>query len=178
MVDRRRFTATQQTTVRDLYRVMTQIGATSLKINQDVMTGKVEVIFDRAGLRYVVRGEKWGDSIDNLRAVGLTIMYLYRAIEVWGATIEEAVFDDIFTKTFGGFIATPDDSVLMLGDGSQPWHEVLGVPPNADAPAIRNAYRALAKIHHPDNGGVEADFKKLRAAYDQGMRVAKPAKKG
>lgn len=43
----RRFSATSQTTTRDLQRVMMQINATSLKINQDVMNGNVEVIFDR-----------------------------------------------------------------------------------------------------------------------------------
>lgn len=34
---KRRFEATQQTTIRDLQRVMTKIGATSLRIDQDVM---------------------------------------------------------------------------------------------------------------------------------------------
>lgn len=64
----RRFSATQQTTVRDLQRIMTKIGATSLRIEQDVMGGGVRVIFDRAGKRYVRECKRWEDSIDNLRA--------------------------------------------------------------------------------------------------------------
>lgn len=170
---KRRFTATSQTTVRDLQRIMTQIGATSLKINQDVMEGKVEVIFDRAGRRYKMTADTWGDSLDNLRAIGLTITYLYRALESYGVKIEESKFDEVFDRLFGGFIATPDDTVLMLGDGSEPWHEVLGVEPTADKRAIQNAFRALAKVHHPDAGSDAESFKRLRTAYDRALAQLK-----
>lgn len=165
---KRRFSATSQTTVRDLQRVMTQIGATSLKINQDVMDGKVEVIFDRAGKRYRMLADTWTDSLDNLRAIGLTIVYLYRALESYGVKIEESKFNTVFESLFGGFIATPDDNVLLLGDGSE-WWAVLGVEQTADKRAIQNAYRALAKVHHPDAGGDAEMFKKLRAAYDKAI---------
>lgn len=168
----RRFSATSTTTVRDLQRVMIQINATSLKINQDVMTGVVEVIFDRNGRRYKLTADTWKDSLDNLRAIGLTITYLYRAIESYGVKIEQTRFDEIFERMFGGFIATPDDSVLMLSSGAADWWTVLGVEPNATAAAIKNAFRALAKTHHPDAGGDPADFKRLRAAYDAGMAQA------
>lgn len=166
---KRRFSATSQTTTRDLQRVMTTLGATSLKINQDVMDGKVEVIFDRRGMRYKLSADTWEDSLDNLRAIGLTITYLYRALEAYGVTIEEKKFDSIFDQLFGGFIATPDDTVLMLGSGGASWWEVLGVEPNADVQAVKNAFRALAKTHHPDAGGDPEDFKRLRGAYDQAL---------
>lgn len=49
-------------------------------------------------------------------------------------------------------------------------YEVLGVTPDADADAIRKAYRKLAKQLHPDlNPGkpeAEARFKSVTAAYD------------
>ena len=49
-------------------------------------------------------------------------------------------------------------------------YQVLGVPRDADAAAIRRAYRALAKKHHPDlNPGdkaAEATFKSVAAAHD------------
>lgn len=86
--------------------------------------------------------------------------------------IEQTRFDEIFERMFGGFIATPDDSILMLASGTAAWWSVLGVEPDAAAPAIKNAFRALAKTHHPDAGGDPADFKRLRAAYEQGMAVA------
>lgn len=169
----RRFTATQQTTIRDLQRIMTKISATSLRLDQDVLKGGVKVIFDRAGKRYVRECKKYPDSIDNLRAIGLQIEYLYRALEVLANDIDESSFDIEFDTIFGGLIATPDDTALLLGDGKQPWYEVLGVQANATRNDIRNAFRALSKVHHPDVGGNEEDFKRLRAAYDQGMKVAK-----
>lgn len=170
---KRRFTATQTSTIRDLQRVMTQIKASSLKINQDVMNANVEVVFDRLGKRYVLRCDAWQDSIDNLRAIGLTIQYLYRAIESWGVKIEESRFNEIFDQIFAGLIATPDDSVLMIGDGRAQWYDVLGVKPDADAVAIKNAFRALAKVHHPDAGGNKDDFNRLRDAYDKGLAQLK-----
>ncbi len=169
----RRFSATQETTVRDLQRIMTKIGATSLRIEQDVMDGGVKVIFDRAGKRYVRECKRWEDSIDNLRAIGLQIDYLYRALEIYGVDMSETSFDEEFDSVFAGFIATPDDSVLMLGSGKSSWHEVLGVKQDASKADIRNAFRSLSRIHHPDAGGDEEDFKRLRAAYDEGLRIAK-----
>ena len=169
MSNKRRFTATQQTTVRDLQRIMTQLKASSLKINQDVMTGLVEVVFDRNGKRFKMTSDTWSDSVDNLRAIGLTISYLYRTLEAYGVKIEESKFDQIFDQLFGGFIATPDDTVLMLGDGSGEWWTVLGVESTADKRAIQNAYRALAKVHHPDSGGDAETFRRLRQAYEKGM---------
>jgi len=169
----RRFQATQQTTVRDLQRIMTKIAATSLRIEQDVMGGGVKVIFDRAGKRYVRECTRWTDSIDNLRAIGLQIDYLYRALEIYGVEMSETSFDQEFDTIFGGFLATPDDTALLLGSGKGIWWEVLGVTPDAVKADIRNAFRALSKIHHPDAGGNEDDFKRLRAAYDEAIRIAK-----
>ena len=170
---RRRFVATQQTTVRDLQRIMGKINATSLRIEQDVMGGGVKVIFDRAGKRYIRECKYWGDSIDNLRAIGLQIDYLYRALEVYGVESSEELFDQEFNNIFSGFLAAPDDSALLLGDGKQAWHEVLGIKPTASQADIRNAFRALSRVHHPDAGGNEEDFKRLRAAYDDAMKARK-----
>ena len=169
----RRFSATQQSTVKDLQRVMTNIGATSLRIEQDVMGGGVKVIFDRAGMRYIRECKRWVDSIDNLRAIGLQIDYLYRALELYGVDMSETNFDQEFNTIFGGFLATPDDSALLLGSGKQAWFELLGVKSTANKAELRNAFRALSKVHHPDVGGNEEDFKRLRLAYDEGMKIAK-----
>jgi hypothetical protein len=169
----RRFSATQQTTIKDLQRIMTKIGASSLRIDQDVMGGGVKVIFDRAGKRYVRECSRWESSLDNLRAIGLQIDYLYRALEVLGADINETSFDVEFDRVFSGFLATPDDTALLLGDGRAPWWEVLGVKSDATREDIRNAFRALSRVHHPDVGGNEEEFKRLNTAFKEGMNVAK-----
>jgi hypothetical protein len=145
------------------------MGATSLRISQDIFTGAAEIIFDRGGQRYIFRCRKYEDALDNLRAAQLTISYLWRALEEYGVTSEEQSVEQVFAQFFLGFAVVPDDQVLLLGDGQAEWWEVLNVSPEADRKAIINAYRALAKIHHPDAGGHPDDFKRLRAAYEKGI---------
>jgi curved DNA-binding protein CbpA len=43
---------------------------------------------------------------------------------------------------------------------------VLGLDGDADAEAIKRAYRQRAKETHPDRGGSEAEFKRVREAYE------------
>lgn len=169
----RRFSATQQTTVKDLQRIMTKIAATSLRIEQDVMGGGVKVIFDRGGKRYIRECVRWPESLDNLRAIGLQIDYLYRALEIYGVDMSESTFDQEFDNVFSGYLATPDDTALLLGDGQAKWWDVLGIRPDATRDDIRNAFRALARIHHPDVGGNAEDFKRLHAAFDEAMKAVK-----
>lgn len=173
MKNSRRFSASQQTTIKDLQRIMTKISASSLRVEQDVMGGGVKVVFDRAGKRYIRECNTYENSIDNLRVIGLQIEYLYRALEVYGQNINETSFDVEFDKIFSGFLATPDDTAFLLGDGKSPWHVVLGVEPDATKSDVQNAFRALARIHHPDVGGNDEDFKRLRSAYDEALKVCK-----
>ena len=44
-------------------------------------------------------------------------------------------------------------------------YEVLGLQENADKQAISEAYRALARQHHPDRGGDVEKFKEATEAY-------------
>ena len=46
------------------------------------------------------------------------------------------------------------------------YYKTLGVPRDADADAIKKAFRKLARKHHPDAGGDEAKFKELNEAYE------------
>lgn len=169
----RRFAAQETTTYRDLQNTMKRLGATSLRVNpRDLMNPKdvqVEIVFDRGGKRYVVRCRKWADWLDNLRAAERTIFYLYRAIDEYGVTTNEAKLGEVFAQIFTAFEATPDDLVLALGSGSEAWWDVLGVKREATKAEVINAYRALAKIHHPDTGGTADTFKRLRRAYEQAV---------
>lgn len=170
----RRFSAQPTTVIRELQAAMRKMGASSLKVNQDIFTGEAEIVFDRAGRRYVFRCKKWKDSADNLRAAQLSIGYLHRALEEYGTTSTDSPLKngqaDPFQQFFAGFEALPDDSVLMLGDGSSPWWEVLGVAKAATKRDVMTAYRALARVHHPDTGGDVEQFKKLRRAYEQALQ--------
>jgi DnaJ-domain-containing protein 1 len=166
---KRRFSAQPKTIQRDLRKVITEMGATSLKVSQDMFEGTAEIVFDRAEQRYVFRCDKYDEPLDNLRAAQLAITYLWRALEAYGVTGETQVLDRVFAQFFLGFAATPDDTVLLLGSGKEDWWNVLGVEPEADQTAIRNAYRALARRHHPDAGGEVSEFKRLRRAYEQAL---------
>lgn len=165
---KRRFQATEATTKRGLYRIIIErMGATSLNVHEDWAKGAIEVQFDRRGRRYVYRCAKYKDPLDNLRAVQLTIDYLWRAFNEYAVVSSKGeLSEQDFDRLFLGFSPPPDDSVLMIGAGKRDWWEVLGIPhAGATAEAVRNAYRALAQVHHPDHGGNADEFKRLREAY-------------
>lgn len=46
------------------------------------------------------------------------------------------------------------------------YYKLLGVTKDADANAVKKAYRKLALIHHPDKGGDVEKFKEISAAAD------------
>jgi len=89
MTAKRRFHAQESTVKRELRNTMNKIDATSLKISLDEFTGEVEVVFDRNGKRYTKKCSRWENSLDNLRAIGLSIEYLYRAVEIYGIESQE-----------------------------------------------------------------------------------------
>lgn len=45
-------------------------------------------------------------------------------------------------------------------------YDTLGISKNASEDDIKKAYRKLVLIHHPDKGGNEEEFKKIKDAYD------------
>lgn len=143
----------------------------------------------------MLRCGKYPDPLDNLRAAQLVITYIWRAIEEYGVVSQQQELDRVFTQFFSpkgrytlGFAATPDDTVLLLGSGREDWWRVLGVEPDADQAAIRNAFRApwtaqgrLARVHHPDAGGNPEEFGRLepkapcgQEAYRDALAAASP----
>ncbi len=164
----RRFNARPETVKKELMRVMNNIEATSLKIEQDEFTGEVKVIFDRDGKRYTKSCKRWPESLDNLRAIQLSIEYLYRALEIYGVESAEE-FNKIFNQIFIGMETTPDDDVLKIENKSE-WYDILGVSKEANKQDIINAYKSLSKVHHPDMGGDKGSFIKLRKAYEEGVK--------
>lgn len=169
----RRFKATMETVHRDLQSSLRQMGASSLSVGQNFDSGEYTISFDRRGRRYVFRCSKWTNSLDNFRAAQRSISLLYSALEEYGTVRSESEVKagkaDPFEQFFAGFEALPDDTVLMLGSGRSSWWEILGVAQAAPRAEIISAYRALARVHHPDAGGSSDDFKRLRAAYEAGM---------
>jgi DnaJ-domain-containing protein 1 len=176
---KRRFEAQEQTIRSNLRTTARKLAVDYLRVESDE-TGrsrKVSVVFDRAGTRYTLDCDRWDDWRDNFRAVQLHMEYLYRIMEGYGVTQTELAAppssiarkraEDTFRQVFAGALALPDSGALALGDGRS-WWSVLRLDPNAPAAEIESAYKALAKVHHPDAGGDEAEFKRLVAAYEAG----------
>lgn len=46
------------------------------------------------------------------------------------------------------------------------YYKTLGLESNATEDEVKQAYRKLAMKHHPDRGGDEAEFKKIKEAYE------------
>lgn len=45
-------------------------------------------------------------------------------------------------------------------------YDELGLPPDCTSDEIKQMYRSLAQQHHPDKGGDEDTFKKIKLAYE------------
>lgn len=168
----RRFKAQESTVYKGLYNTMKKMGATSLKVERDLFKGDCNIIFDRDGKRYLFRCTTFDDAQDNFRAAQLSIEYLYRAMESYGVVHDETAMDNFFSTFFLGFEATPRDEILMIGNKNS-WYEILGIKQDSDKHTIMNAYRSLAKIHHPDTGGNKETFQKLRKSYEEGLAEAR-----
>jgi curved DNA-binding protein CbpA len=56
---------------------------------------------------------------------------------------------------------------LDLDNGWDKSERLLGVSMDASAEVKRSAYRALAKVHHPDHGGDREKFEAIQKAYEE-----------
>jgi hypothetical protein len=114
----------------------------------------VAVYFTLDGKPVALACDKWLTVEDNLWAIVKHIEAL-RGQERWGVgSIERA---------FAGYTALPETS-----SGSS-WWAVLGVTINATPDQVRDAFRAKAKLYHPDSG-TEPNHEKMvevNRAYEQ-----------
>lgn len=110
----------------------------------------IAVYFKFKGRQTVFACDKWHRVEDNLYAVAKHVEAL-RGQHRWGVgSIDQA---------FRGYQALPERS------GGSAWWEVLGVAINASEEQITNAYRAKAKLAHPDTGGSHEKMTALNDAY-------------
>lgn len=170
----RRFSAQLSTIIKDLTKVMTAMNATTLQIaNRNLLDDtdvKATITFDYNGIRYVSSCDFWDYYLDNLRAAQQAVTWTYNIAVGYGVEYMEGKYiDDTLRRIFGTLEASPDSDTLLIGDGNSQWFEILDVDPNANKIAIVNAYKALARVHHPDVGGDKNDFIKLKNAYDEGI---------
>ena len=104
--------------------------------------------------------DKYHKVMDNVYAITKTIDAL-RGIKRWGAS-------DMMERAFFGFKALPRKA-------SQPWRDVLGIPADSlvNRQVIEDAFRTLARVHHPDAGGDPEKFHEITQAREAArMEVA------
>ena len=86
------------------------------------------------------------------------------------------IVDFFWPKKKAGGVAVPPAAAVPE---AAPWHEILGVSPNASAEQIREAYLAKSAEHHPDRAfdqgpeAREAALRKTRQindAFEQAMK--------
>jgi hypothetical protein len=78
------------------------------------------------------------------------------AVPPWAAVLA-AILDE----------RAPDALEMVVEDARFSWHETLGVPPGAEADAIRLADGRLARRYASDQGGTKRQRARLKAAYAQ-----------
>ena len=74
-------------------------------------------------------------------------------------------------------VAFGNDTLDISGNGrnigpADAAYAVLGLPSGAGEDAVQQAYRRRVKEVHPDHGGDEAEFKRVREAYDTARQHA------
>lgn len=112
----------------------------------------VACYFTRKGKQLCFACDLYLKAGDNLHAIELTVSAL-RGIARWGT-------GDMMESAFRGYAALPQPAGLR-------WWETLGVPVNAPLDVVREAYRMLAKKHHPDMGGDAEMFRRISEAWKQ-----------
>lgn len=116
----------------------------------------VAVYFKIKDKSYALCCDRWLKVRHNLRAIGLHIAAM-RGIERWGVGSVEQVF-------MGYQVLPPQTS-------ERKWWEVLGVDVRASDEEVREAYRKLARQHHPDNGGSADRMAAINPAYEQAKQT-------
>lgn len=119
----------------------------------------VAVYFKRKGKELCFACDCWHHVQDNMQAIAQTIQAL-RGIARWGT-------GDMMEAAFRGFTALPESTNGLT------WWKVLGTAHNATEDQVKDAFRSLAKQHHPDIGGSAEKWMEIRQAFDQAQSLFK-----
>lgn len=118
----------------------------------------VAVYFELKNKPLCLACDAWDDVGHNLWAIACHIDAM-RGQRRWGVgSIEQA---------FAGYQALPDYTK------KKPWWEVLGSSKDDNIKTIREKFRDLAILHHPDKGGDRAKWDEIEEAYREGLKAQK-----
>lgn len=106
---------------------------------------------------FVIACDTYARARENMRAIAATVEAL-RTIDRHGAST-------MLEQAFTGFAALPPAA------SSKPWWVVLGVSEGCSLGQAQDAYRELARIHHPDVGGSLDRMTEINVAYEQAKKA-------
>ena len=98
--------------------------------------------------------DKWNRTQDNLWAICKTVNAL-RGLDRWGAK-------EMVNAAFRGFKALPE--------ARSNWKKILKLGSTPTEEEIKNSYKKLCKIYHPDMGGSAEKFVELSNAYKEALK--------
>ena len=101
-------------------------------------------------------------AVDRYQSVESNLQAIHHIIEARRVELRHGTLA-LVRATFTGFAALPAPA------GSE-WCEVLKVTRDAPMETIRNSYRALASLNHPDKGGSTEAMAKINRAWEQAQR--------
>lgn len=155
--------------VDEILRQLSLLGATSttissnLELRQDGLPKSnqrqpsdvgVAVYFKLKKADRVLACDKWARIEDNMWAIAKHVDAL-RGQQRWGVgSIDQA---------FAGYTALPAAGATT----GESWWSVLEVNRTDSGDLIRAAYRAKAKVMHPDMGGTADAFQRIQTAWEQ-----------
>lgn len=168
---RSRFSVSPGRATEELQAELKRLGARSVVISSNVSTYRragidipyanqtaaiedpgVAVYYLWNSKQYVFTCDKWKTVPENIYSIAKTIDAI-RSIERWGT-------GDMMEAAFQGFTALPPPETTL-----KPWYEVLEVPSFSGEEAVKNAFRRLAQVHHPDKGGDTKRFQEINEAW-------------
>lgn len=102
-------------------------------------------------------------------SMGLLAFYMGLAYEIWGASIDSAVKEKLYT--IAGLLGLENKEVDILLDMTKPELsdpritalKILNLPPSATIEDIKVAYRRLSLKYHPDRNAAKSEAEKKEA---------------
>lgn len=118
----------------------------------------VAAYFEYKGKSMCFACDRWSKVKDNIRAIEKTIDAI-RGIQRWGS-------GEMLDRAINAFQA------LAAPTAKRSWREVLGLQHHRafDRATVEEAWRYLAKTHHPDKGGDPAKMAEINAARDEALK--------
>ena len=115
-----------------------------------------------AVVRWTMDGEQYAVACDAYSRLRDNVRTLYLYIH------EKRMMEQRPVKTgrsefINARLPSGDESALVAEESP---HEVLGVSPDADSEEVREAFRRRVQTAHPDHGGTEAEFRRVREARE------------